>query len=190
MIILTLYIFALILVTSAVCLAGAEDLRRFQISNKWSGLVLGAGVIFLVTTWMVPDGGRLMPHVFNPLGHHIASCILMFLITFTLFVTRVFGAGDAKLMSSLALWVGVLNGFPLFVLYTSLCGGVLGVATLALRKLKPIKSPTSGTWIASAQAGDNRVPYGAAIAAGFLLTIAQLGYIDIMSLNKLLENGG
>lgn len=190
MIILVLYVFSLVLVTSAVAMAAVQDVRRFQIPNIFPGLALVSFGVFYAALLMIPDISSLQRGVSNPISQHIASGIMMFILTFGLFAMRIFGAGDAKLMSALALWVGVLDGLPLFIFYMSLCGGVLGIATLLLKQYKLVRSPKPGSWIASAQAGENRVPYGVAIAIGFIMTLLQLGHFDIMSVNNLLENGG
>lgn len=182
------YIFGLCIAVGAVILATLHDFRTFHIPNKLSGLVVLGFVLSFGALFMLPPGQHFGP--FRPLSEHLVTAGLMFLLTFSLFALRMFGAGDAKLASALALWLGVFQGLPLFILYTSLCGGILGVITILLNRWKPIKNPPSGTWLAMAQAGENRVPYGIAIMGGFLITLVQLGYFDIMSLNALLENWG
>lgn len=73
-----------------------------------------------------------------------------------------------------------------FLFYMALVGGVLGLVALALRKWKPVKNPAEGSWIARVQAGENKVPYGAAIAAGALASFVELGYFSSEVLSSFL----
>jgi prepilin peptidase CpaA len=179
-----LYIFGLVVAVGAALMAAFHDSRAFKIPNNLAGLVLiGFGLAMAVVLL-----GADVP--FAPLYSHLISLVLMFLITLALFGARLIGAGDAKLASSLAVWFGVGSGLPMFIFYTSLVGGVLGLTTLGLKKWRPWPHAPKGTWLASAQAGENRVPYGIAIAAGFVMTAYMLGYFDIVGIMKNMENGG
>jgi prepilin peptidase CpaA len=176
---LTLYIFGLFVVAGAALLAAVNDARAFKIPNYLSALAIVGFLASYIGLWVLPGPPFL---VMNIWWMHVASAVIMFFITLVLFGLRAIGAGDAKFASALAIWFGAVQGLPLFIFYTSLFGGVLGILTILLRKYKPFVSPPPGTWVASAQSGQNRVPYGIAISVGFLTTAHTLGYFNFDAL--------
>lgn len=167
-------------------MAAVQDSRAFRIPNHLSGLVM-VGFLGAYLGLAVLPGVDMAP--LHQWPAHLVAGLAMFLVTLLLFGLRLIGAGDAKFASALAVWFGLAD-LPLFIFYISLFGGVLGLLTLILKKYRPFKNAPAGTWVASAQAGQNRVPYGMAIAAGFLLTAYTAGYFDIVALFLRVENGG
>ena len=63
---------------------------------------------------------------------------LVFAIGFACFAFQLMGGGDVKLMSGLALWAGIEH-IALFLIVTSLAGGLLSLAMIVLRRW--IRSP-------------------------------------------------
>lgn len=184
---LFLYTFGLMITLGAVVLAAATDVRSFRIPNMATALVLfGFGLAYLGVALVSRETGH-MP-LLHDIRSHLAAGGVMFLLTLVLFLTRSIGAGDAKFASALALWPGLL-GLTLFVFYMSLIGGVMGVATVMLRKFKPFPALPAGNWLSAAQAGENRIPYGLAIGLGFVLTGVVLGLFDITAIINAVENG-
>jgi prepilin peptidase CpaA len=180
---LFLYTFGLMITLGAAVLAAYSDVRSFKIPNMATILVvLGFAVAYSGIMLLPPD----TEWHFGSIGWHLASAGIFFLITLILFATGSIGAGDAKFASALALWPGLM-GLTLYVFYMSLIGGLMGLMTLMLRKWKPLRAPPSGTWLAAAQEGHNRIPYGLAIALGFVLTSWVQGYFDITGIIKLVE---
>ncbi|MGI9510984.1 MAG: A24 family peptidase [Geminicoccaceae bacterium] len=109
---------------------------------------------------------------------------VVFVIGFACFAFRLMGGGDVKLLAGLALWAGVEH-VALFLIVTSLAGGLLSVVMLTLRHaaksplllmlsffLTPITRRSAAIIGASSSAdtadGDvtGSLPYGVAIAAG------------------------
>ena len=90
---------------------------------------------------------------------------------------KILGAADSKLGTACALWMG-FQGFTGFLFYMTIFGGVLALASLVLKKWKPIKTPSAGSWLEKAQRGENKVPYGIAIFAGMLASFVNLGYFS------------
>lgn len=93
------------------------------------------------------------------------------------------------MLSAYGLWVGIGGLMPLFF-FMALFGGILGVSTLMLRKWKPVKEPSKGSWIERAQAGAQDVPYGIAIFAGALVAFWQMGYLQPNELIELATASG
>ena len=122
---------------------------------------------------------------------------IMLAAGFGLFTFNLMGGGDVKLIAALALWAGV-DHIALFLLVTSLVGGLLSISTLLLHRL--FRSPLAmAFWPAyetvagrcttnpdvlenpPAEATENHadpamgsLPYGVAIAAGGLAVIYAL----------------
>jgi prepilin peptidase CpaA len=91
------------------------------------------------------------------LGDPIAACytaeaaLVVFFIAVVLFVFRVIGGGDVKLLTATVLVVGYHAVFP-FLAIMSICGAALSIAILVMRR--------------------QTVPYGVAITAGAIVTLS------------------
>lgn len=167
-----------LLVTLGMCgLAAWSDFKGFRIPNLVPAvIVLAFALAFGVTTLTGQQ-----PLIFLKLSSHLSAAGVVLLITMAMFGMRVLGAGDSKFAASVALWAGI-PGLPAFLVYMALAGGLLGAASLALRKWKPLKLPLTpllvDTWPQKAQEGHNSVPYGVAIAIGALVAMVFQGYFS------------
>ena len=181
---LFLYTFGLIITLGSAVMAALNDLRVFKIPNYLSLLALfGFAAAYAGLVLLPGDSYPLL----GSWQSHVASGAAMFVITLILFVTGSIGAGDAKFASALAVWTGIA-ALPAFVFCMTLIGGLMGIYTLILKRLKPFSSPREGGWIASAQAGQNKIPYGLAIAAGFFIACALSGFFNITEIINSVEN--
>jgi prepilin peptidase CpaA len=94
-----------------------------------------------------------------PLLSALGAAMIVFFCSFSLYVLGIVGAGDSKLATAVALFVGIAQ-LPEFILYMSLTGGALALCTLAAQ-------PTRALVILQLRgkgAPDKAVPYGVAIA--------------------------
>lgn len=173
MIFLALFLACLFVAIATGAMAAWSDIRGMTIPNLYSVIVLGAFFVAFGLLWVFG-----YDHVFSGLSRHLAAALIVFVITLIMFAAKVIGAADSKLGTAFALWVG-LKGLIPFIFYTSLAGGLLGVAALAIRKWKPFKDPEEGSWIAQVQGGASKVPYGVAIALGALASFVKLGYVGV-----------
>lgn len=178
MILLIVFLTCLIIALGAGVLASNSDARGLTIPNSYSAAVGLAFTVAYAVLWLGKHEG-----IFYGLSSHVLAGFFIFGVTAALFAYGIIGAADSKLASVYALWMS-MHGLIAFLFYTTLAGGVLGLATLYLRKHKPIKGPKAGTWVARAQSGDNKVPYGIAIFVGALASFAKLGYFDIETLRS------
>lgn len=153
-------------------LAALSDIRGMTIPNVYSGIIIVAFFVAFAALSLLGQAD-----VFFGFESHLLALIIVFGATVALFGLHVIGAADSKLASAYALWVGVVPGLFAFLMYTALAGGVLALVALALKKWKPLKSPPAGSWPARVQAGESKVPYGAAILAGALASFIKLGYL-------------
>ncbi len=170
---LFLVIFCVIVALGFGVASGWSDFTGLKISNIYPAAIMAAFVpAFLAVYFMAPESGY-----FASIQSHMISFGAMFAITFVLFSMKAIGAGDSKLSTALALWVG-MPGFSAYLFYMALMGGVLGLAALALKKWKPVDAPAAGGWVERAQGGVSAVPCGIAIAFGALVAFYYVGYFD------------
>jgi prepilin peptidase CpaA len=154
----------LVLVMTLLCCI--SDVQRLRIPNAYVLVVLGAFVIAFI----------LSPESFGVWWYPFAAGAAFLVITYVMFAFNMLGAGDAKLGAALALWVG-LPGLMAYVMYMAIVGGLLGLAALFLKKRKPFKNPSAGSWVATVQGGGNAVPYGIAITAGAWGAMLHNGFV-------------
>ncbi|KRA59233.1 hypothetical protein ASD79_11080 [Caulobacter sp. Root655] len=130
--------------------AAGYDIWARRIPN-WTvvGLV-GVFLVGLTQGWLAPGWLSCL-----------AAFALALVVGFPMFVGRVMGAGDVKLLAAAALFAGMDN-LLLLLVATALTGGALAITALAVR-------PYEGLLVASGwprpRAG---LPYGVAIAVGAL----------------------
>lgn len=129
--------------------AAFTDLRRRQIDN-W----LNAAIALLAPAFWWASGLELWPDAAWQLG----VGLLTFVVCAILFALRMMGGGDVKLLAALALWIQPQH-FLWLVVVMSLIGAVLTVVFAAWH-------------IARRQPGRAAIPYGVAICAAGLLTLA------------------
>ena len=79
------------------------------------------------------------------------------------------GGGDAKLMAATALW-WQWDDAMIYVVYTTIIGGVLALALVFGRKFIPSRVLTA-PWAYHLFRDEKKMPYGLALAAGALLTL-------------------
>lgn len=113
---------------------------------------------------------------------HLGAGALVFCVGILAFRFNVLGGGDIKLLSAIALWVG-LNLLPVFILAVALFGGVLALFLLAMRHLMG--------WAVRAQwmsveppvvfRPGEKVPYAIAIGAGSALVTPYLPLVSALS---------
>lgn len=180
MVLLFIIIFCSIVALGFGGAAAWSDFRQLKIPNSYTLYIAAAFVpAFLLSVILSPETS-----VFASWKSHLISGLVIFALTYLLFHFKLIGGGDSKLLSVYALWVGLAGLMP-FLFAMALTGGVLGLATLALRKWKPAKKPIKGSWVDKAQNGGQDVPYGIAIFIGALTTFWQNGYIQPSTLANL-----
>jgi prepilin peptidase CpaA len=99
------------------------------------------------------------------IGMHLLVAGVTMLVCVVLFFLGVFGGGDAKVIAAASIWIG-LPGMSAFAFWMALAGGLLGVALLALKRMK--LNPTH-EWSKRLMAPETGAPYAVAIAIGGLV---------------------
>jgi len=136
-------------------------MRTFKIPNELS-LILIAGFAFAAFLT-----GMELP----ALGNHLLTALIVLVVGFGLFCTNVFGAGDVKILTAIALWFGWPSFLPCLI-YVALIGGVLSVCIWALRLFARFVPSVSvhSVWLSNLAATETlKAPYGVAICIGTLL---------------------
>ena len=92
----------------------------------------------------------------------LGAAAIVLAVTYAIYHFGVFGAGDAKLFSVVALFMGLTN-LAKFALLTVLIGGLMAVGALILRPKRAMRGLTAA---GRTQGGGRGIPYGVAIALG------------------------
>ena len=171
--ILFLIVFCMIVALGFGIAAAISDFRSMTIPNIYAACIVLAFIPAYLADALTGSGLEF----FASWKSHRISGAVMFVITFLLFSTRVIGAGDSKLCSAFALWVGV-SGLASYLFYMAMLGALLGISTKLMNRRQFVAAPKEGSWIAKSQAGGNGVPYGIAICFGAIIAFYQLGYFS------------
>jgi prepilin peptidase CpaA len=144
----------LMLFPAALAYAAVMDIFTMTISNRIS-LALIAGFPLAAIAAGLPMATVLM---------HVAAFAIVLALGFTLFSFKLLGGGDAKILATASLWVGLEMVLP-FVAIVTVWGGFLALAFLSFRKI-PLGAFPLPEWAARLHKQGNGIPYGLAICAG------------------------
>ncbi|MGE4313690.1 MAG: prepilin peptidase [Pseudobdellovibrionaceae bacterium] len=173
---LTLYLFSVFAAFGAATYAAWSDFKGLRIPNSVPLIALISFAIAYLSAWAA--GATEL--VFGPLGSHLGAALILFLMTFLLFVFKAFGAGDAKMASAYGLWC-TWALFPGFLMVMTLSGAILALFALVLRKV-PLSEKWQIYWLAHIKAGKNAVPYGIAIWIAVIYVILAGNYLAMDTL--------
>lgn len=156
MIALPIYVFLLVM-------AALSDLRSLRIPNWLTGSLALA----------FPVAALLLRHPVDWLSH-LAAGFGVFVAAAALFMLRLIGGGDAKLLAATALWIG-LGQIPSFLILVAMAGGLFALVVLLLRHpfTQTILLATLRQVPAFTQK-DMPIPYGVPIALAGILMIPVL----------------
>lgn len=171
--ILFLIVFCMMAALGFGIAAAISDFRSMTIPNVYAACI----VLAFVPAYLADAFTGAGTEFFVSWKSHAFAGGIVFLITFLLFTARVIGAGDSKLCSAFAVWVGTA-GLINFLFYMAVLGAVLGIATKVMGHKKLVAAPREGSWVAKSQAGEMGVPYGIAICFGAIVAFYQLGYFS------------
>lgn len=151
--------------SSLLMLAARSDWRNLTIPNEYSLALIGLFVLGAILPNALFPGVKLVPGL---IGGGI-----VFGLTMILYSLKAMGGGDTKLAGAAGLLIGV-GHIALFLLVMTLTGGLLGLYAFMTRKYpeKLLPSvPDRGSWLDALKQGQNKVPYGIAIATGAIVTL-------------------
>jgi prepilin peptidase CpaA len=97
--------------------------------------------------------------------------VVVFALGFIIFILKVMGGGDIKLMTVLGIWAG-REGIFQFLTMVALLGGALALILWTTRKVLPhFVDKSQSRPLPRILVDDNMVPYGVAIAIAFLILL-------------------
>lgn len=140
-----------------IVFAAVQDAARLRISN-----LLSVAIVACFGAWLIVAGLNLS------VWQNIVAFIVALALGLVLFGRGLLGGGDVKLLAALALWFD-LGGALALAAYTAICGGVLALVLMAVRRVLPAGMTSDEGWLLLRRRGP--IPYGLAIAAGALLAI-------------------
>lgn len=158
LVILPSLIFPIVLV-----LAMLSDVRRFIIPNALSILL---AVSYPLVAWLA--GLPLQTILLN-----LALGAGLLVAGIILFIMRVFGGGDAKLIAAVGIWTGLEVLLP-FLAYMAIIGGALALALLLFRRVKLAEALARWNWLKELHQRRHEVPYAVAIGLAGLLVYTKL----------------
>lgn len=138
--------------------AAMSDAWRLTIPNALSMALVG---LFAVAIFLHPIA------IDWPL--HLAAMGITFAVALVLYRFGVMGGGDLKLLTAVALWIGLYD-LPQLAIAIALAGGVFALALIVLRRLLMGVLVAQGNLTSLALPRlllpGEQIPYGVAIAAG------------------------
>lgn len=181
MMLLILYLFLLVASAGVGVLAAWSDIKGMTIPNLYSAIVAGLFPLCYLVCWLASVD------VFSSPASHLLAFVIVFGVSALLFAAGIMGAADSKLASAFSLWMG-LHGLAPFLFYMTAVGGVLGLATITIKRVKPFPKASPQSWIGQAQGGADTVPYGVSIVLGAFVSFLLLGYLDGAVLSSFLAS--
>lgn len=161
-----LYALFLILPFS-VFFAGAHDLLTYEIPNVVSILLIIAFLPYALLNQSLTG---------YDIAAHYAVGFGVLLFSFILFACRIFGGGDAKILSAIAVWLGPYD-IVSYIVIVAIIGGALAVALIAMRAsicaYLFYRTPVLKNIFFGAAKNINATPYAVAIAAGVFFFLPQ-----------------
>jgi prepilin peptidase CpaA len=148
----------IIVFSAAMIFAGLRDLTTMTIPNWLTGALAVAFFVF----------APLASMPLSEIALHAGVGFAALLVGMGFFAMRWIGGGDAKLMAAVALWTGVGQTLPYFVI-ASLLGGVLTLLILGFRTLPLPALLVRQQWLSRLHDRGEGIPYGLALAAAALL---------------------
>jgi prepilin peptidase CpaA len=137
-----------------VIFAAFHDLVSYRIPNYISLALIGG---FLV---LAPFTGMSL----ETFGGHIAAAAMVLVATFTLFALGYIGGGDAKLVSAIALWMG-LPVVGEYLLLATFGGGMFGLLLIMFRRYPLPAGLLKEGWLLALHHPRGPIPYGIALSA-------------------------
>ena len=146
----------------AMIFAALSDAFTMTIGNRISLVLIGAFLAvapFIGLSWI-------------EFGWHVAAFAIVLSVTFGLFATGTMGGGDAKLLASTSLWMGLGPALATYLLTATVAGGLFTLFLVLFRK-SSLAIYAGELPILRRLIDEKDVPYGVALAIGGLAAFPQ-----------------
>ncbi len=132
------------------------DFTRYIIPN-WLNALVGIMYPLMVLTTAAPIAWNTA----------LIGAIIVFAVGYGVYRMGWMGAGDIKLFTVTALWIGAAR-LPEYIMVVAVLGGLMSIAVVLLRKMAPMYyGRGEGKMPPRILQYDAPLPYGLAIASGF-----------------------
>jgi prepilin peptidase CpaA len=145
----------------AMIFAALSDVFTMTIANRVSAVLIASFLIvapFIGLSWA-------------DFASHIAAFVVVLAVTFALFAAGTMGGGDAKLLASTAIWMGMSMNLVTYLVVASFAGGVLTLVLLKLRN-SSVAVFVGEVSVLRRVVDEKDIPYGVALAIGGLFAYA------------------
>lgn len=176
MLFLIVFLCAVLVALGLGLLSAASDFRGMTIPNSYALGILLAFVFAFIAAMLAKN-----PEPFQIISSHLWAGGVAFVITFLMAVTRTMGAGDSKLITVYALWMGMQH-VAWYLLIVTFWGALFAIIAIVLKRFKPFKNVRPGSWIARTQAGEAVVAYGIPIVLGAFCIFFTEHYLSVSTL--------
>jgi prepilin peptidase CpaA len=146
----------------AMIFAALSDVFTMTIGNRISAVLI---VSFFLIAPFISIG-------WAGFGMHLAAFGLVLAVTFALFATGTMGGGDAKLLASTSLWMGLGQPLMTYLLVATVVGGVFTLFLILFRK-SSLAVYAGEVRILRRMIDEKDVPYGVALAIGGLVAFPE-----------------
>ncbi len=146
----------------AMIYAALSDIFTMTIANRVSLLLIASFLAvapFIGLSWY-------------EFGLHVAAFAIVLSVTFALFALGTMGGGDAKLLASTALWMGLGPALLHYLLMATVAGGILTIFLLIFRN-SALATLAGEVRVLRRIIDERDVPYGVALAYGGLAAFPQ-----------------
>ena len=160
-----------ILVVFPLCmvLASFYDLFTMTIPNK---VTLALTIAFFV---LAPLVGMSL----STMAWHVGLAFAVLVICYALFMIRVMGGGDAKLLAASALWLGPDMTLS-YVMLASIFGGVLTLCIIRVRR-HPLPGLLANIgWLDRLHDEKSGIPYGLALGPAALVVFPESAWMSFV----------
>ena len=151
----------------AMVMAMVSDVRDFEIPNSLPLLLL---VAYPLTALIAGFSWQQILWAFSLSGLMLAIAIILFLL-------RIMGGGDGKLLAASVLWIGQERLWE-FLFMTTFAGGVLALALMLFRRLPLASALKSIATIEQLHARKQDIPYAVAIGCAGLIIYPHLPVLN------------
>jgi len=149
-------------------LAMVADLRTFEIPNR----------LTLVLVLAYPLAALSAGFVWQQILWAFALATLVLLAGIVMFVLKIMGGGDGKLMAAAVLWTGQERILE-FLAYTALAGGLLALTLLLYRRMPLAPALSRLPIMRQLHEKKQDVPYAIAIGIAGLAVYPQVPLVNV-----------
>jgi prepilin peptidase CpaA len=139
--------------------AAISDMLSMTILNRVSLLLIGTFAIVAPLTGM--EVSQILMHV--------AAFALVLTVCFGLFASGAMGGGDAKLLAATSLWFGFSMNLMIYLVVSSLFGGILTLVILSFRGSAVAVYAGQIEFLRRIADSKEKIPYGIALGIGGLV---------------------